>query len=114
HGVNSELSLPRSAAESLGASIGRIGQPVDNARAGATLAPGLLIVLRTPRMVERNRVVRPLRLKTACSRIKGCGCLVAVLLGIAGLGNPNLAAAADIRGADGQRFAVDRANRAAP
>src|SRR5438067_12956603 len=85
--------FPRSAAESLGASIGRIGQPVDNARAGATLAPGLLIVLRTPRMVERNCVVRPLRLKAACSRIKGCGCLVAVLLGIAGLGNSNLAAA---------------------
>ena len=90
---------------------------VEGARAGVTMAPRLLIVLGIspnaghPRMLERNHIVRLHRPNEARSRIKGWGCLTAVLLGIAGLCDPNFAVAADARGGGDHRVAVDRADR---
>ena len=58
--------------------------------------------------------MRPHRLGEPCSRIKRWGCLVAVLLGIAGLYDANVARAADAKGGTAQGVHVDRADRAAP
>jgi hypothetical protein len=58
--------------------------------------------------------VRPPRLNNASSRIRGWGCLIAILLGIAGLCDPNFAVAADARGGTAQRFDVEQADRTVP
>ncbi len=59
--------------------------------------------------------MRPPRLNNASSRIRGWGCLTAILLGIAGLCDPNFAVAADARaGGTPQRFDVDPADRTVP
>ena len=54
--------------------------------------------------------MRPPRLKKPSSRIKGWGCLTAILLGIAGLCDPNFAAA-DVRGGGAHPFDMKRADR---
>jgi hypothetical protein len=59
--------------------------------------------------------VRPPRLNRANSRISGWRCLAAILVGIAGLCDPNFAVAADARGGGvPQRFDVDPADRTVP
>ncbi len=58
--------------------------------------------------------MRPPRLNKPSSRINGWGCLTAILLGIAGLCDPNFAAAADVRGGGAHPFDMKRADRTAP
>jgi hypothetical protein len=58
--------------------------------------------------------VRSPRLNKARSRITGWRCLAAVLLGIAGLSDPNVAVAADAKGGTAHRSYVDRADRTVP
>jgi hypothetical protein len=55
--------------------------------------------------------VRPPRLNEARFRIRGWGCLTAILLGVTGFCDPTFALAADANGGDAHRFAADRADR---
>ena len=55
--------------------------------------------------------MRPPRLNEARFRIKGWGCFIAILLGIAGFCDPNFALAADAKGGGANPSEVDRADR---
>src|SRR5216683_993419 len=65
-------------------------------------------------MLDRSRAVRPPRFNKARSRIKGWGCLTAILLGIAGFCGPNFAVAADAKGGGAHRSYIDRADQTVP
>jgi hypothetical protein len=83
-------------------------------RRGATLVSRLFNVLGMPRRLGRDCAVRPPRLNEASFRIKGWGCLAAILLAIAGLCDANVAVAADANDGGAHRFAADRSDRTVP